>query len=97
MVAHPPLPEPAGSVYPEDGAAYVDAFTADQLLDYAGQCVREATAECSEHWQQKMWNACARAGELEREKLRAALLAMHERDKDRHNYWKCAAVELFGA
>jgi hypothetical protein len=53
VVAHPPLPEPAGSVYPEDGTAYVDAFTANQLLHYAGQCVRAATAECSEHWQAK--------------------------------------------
>jgi len=45
---------------------------------------------------QTLWNACALAGEVEREKLRAKLLEMHERDKLRHNYWKCAAVELFG-
>lgn len=44
-----------------------------------------------------LWNACARAGEVEREKIKARLLEMHERDKSRHNYWKCAVVELFGA
>ena len=46
---------------------------------------------------QTLWNACARAGEVERDKLRAKLLEMHERDKYRHNFWQCAVVELFGA
>ncbi len=32
----------------------------------------------------------------ERERLRATLMEMHERDKHRHNYWACLAVELFG-
>lgn len=32
----------------------------------------------------------------ERERLRMWLMEMHERDKARHNYWACAAVELFG-
>lgn len=32
----------------------------------------------------------------ERERIRAALLEMHART-DAHNYYKCAAVELFGA
>lgn len=32
----------------------------------------------------------------ERERFRAALLAMHERDKHRHNYWAFAANELCG-
>jgi hypothetical protein len=29
-------------------------FTAAQVLEYAGQCVREATAECSEQWQRRV-------------------------------------------
>lgn len=32
----------------------------------------------------------------ERERIKSTLLAWHERDKDRHNYWLCAVVELFG-
>ena len=47
--------------------------------------------------EQTLLNACARAGEVEREKIKAQLLAWHERDKHRHNYWHCAVVELFGA
>ncbi len=33
----------------------------------------------------------------ERERVRALMMEMHERDKHRHNYWRCAVVELFGA
>jgi hypothetical protein len=61
------------------------------------QIVVDATAECSDHWQKQMWNAVARAGEIEREKIKAALLAMHEAHKHRHNYYACAVVELFGS
>ena len=32
----------------------------------------------------------------ERERIKAALLAMHERSKQSHNYYACAAVEIFG-
>lgn len=39
----------------------------------------------------------ARAAEVERIKLRALLMEMHERDKHKHNYWACAAVEIFGS
>jgi hypothetical protein len=46
---------------------------------------------------QALWNACACAGEVEREKIKAALLAMHEAHKHRHNYYACAVVELFGS
>ena len=45
---------------------------------------------------QDLWNACAAAGEIERDKVRARLLEMHERDKGRHNLWHCAVVEVFG-
>jgi len=38
----------------------------------------------------------ARERAAERERIRAALLAMHERDKHRHNYWAFAANELCG-
>jgi len=61
------------------------------------QIVVDATTECSDHWQKQVWNAVARAGEIEREKIRAALLAMHEEHKHRHNYYACAVVELFGS
>ncbi len=37
------------------------------------------------------------AAAIERDKLRARLMEMHERDNERHNYWHCAVVELFGA
>jgi hypothetical protein len=33
----------------------------------------------------------------ERERIRARLMEMHERDKERHNYWHVAVVELFGS
>ena len=32
----------------------------------------------------------------ERERIKAALMAMHERSKQSHNYYACAAVEIFG-
>lgn len=32
----------------------------------------------------------------ERERVRALMMEMHERDKHMHNYWRCAVVKLFG-
>lgn len=32
----------------------------------------------------------------ERQRIKAALMAMHERDKARHNYFLCAVREIFG-
>ena len=55
----------------------------------------------NEHTKRNITDLCrdvAREQEAaERDRLRAKLLEMHERDKDRHNYWKCAVVDLFGA
>lgn len=38
----------------------------------------------------------ARCSAAERERLRAALMEMHVAAKGQHNYFQCAAVELFG-
>jgi hypothetical protein len=46
---------------------------------------------------QEAWYVAARAAEVERERIRARLMEMHERDKERHNYWHVAVVELFGS
>ncbi len=45
----------------------------------------------------ELWRAVARAAEVERIKFRALLMERHERDKHKHNYWACAAVEIFGS
>lgn len=89
----PPLPDPA---VPHsqlvDGAlngVFGPLFSAGQMHAYARAAV--------DQYGQTLWNACAQTGEVERNKLRARLMEMHERDKDRHNYWHCAVVELFGA
>ncbi len=49
--ASDPMPEQWDSEPPDDVVPY---FTSTQVLEYAGQCVREATAECSEHWRQQL-------------------------------------------
>jgi hypothetical protein len=55
--ASDPMPERWEGDPPDE---VVPHFTAAQVLEYAGQCVREATAECSQHWRDKV------AAELER-------------------------------
>jgi len=47
--------------------------------------------------EETLWNACARAGDVEREKIKAALLALHEQHKHQHNYYLCAVQDLFVA
>lgn len=47
--------------------------------------------------QQALWNACSRAGDVEREKIKAALMAMHDAHKHQHNYFLCAVQDLFVA
>ena len=70
--------------------------------------VREDVAEeCAQGLRQIDPNAYAKplydeptldaAVSAEREGIKDALLAMHERDKGQHNYWAFAARELFGA
>ena len=50
--ASDPMPEQwEGGDEPDEVVPY---FTGTQVLEYAGQCVRQATAECSEHWKAKM-------------------------------------------
>lgn len=41
----PALPDAVGSVYPEDGTQYVDAYTAQQMQDYADACVGMSLAD----------------------------------------------------
>ena len=41
----------------------------------------------------RCWEASEAA---ERDRIGSALMKMHERDKGRHNYWRCAMIELFG-
>lgn len=40
----PALPDPAGSICPENGTEYVDAFTADQMRAYAAAQVAQERA-----------------------------------------------------
>ncbi len=81
-------------------------YTADQMRAYAAAAV----AAERERWiggvrvqiptetMEAEFTAQRRIGvNRERERIKTALLAMHERDKDRHNYWAFAARELFGA
>ena len=46
--ASDPMPERWDGDPPDDVVPY---FTSTQVFEYAGQCVREATTECSAHWQ----------------------------------------------
>ena len=49
----------------------------------------------ADHWQtwEEAWQAAESA---EQKRICSALMAMHERSKQHHNYYACAEVELFG-
>lgn len=48
--ASDPMPEQWDGDPPDDVVPY---FTSTQVFEYAGQCVKDATTECSAHWQAK--------------------------------------------
>lgn len=48
--ASDPMPERWDSDPPDDVVPY---FTSTQVFEYAGQCVKDSTTECSAHWQAK--------------------------------------------
>lgn len=64
--ASDPMPEQWDGDPPDDVVPY---FTGTQVFDYAGQCVKEATAECSAHWQAALDAAVAADTDLLRRAL----------------------------
>lgn len=62
-----------------------------RVLPYRDRLLLEAADEI-----ERAWAARDAAVAAERGRIGNELMKMHERDKARHNYWHCAAVELLG-
>lgn len=85
-----------------DGAKWRCAIPRDDMATRLGfDWKRYGIRGCGETMQAALDDAATvgiRLGTVtERERVRALMMEMHERDKHRHNYWRCAVVELFGA